>query len=128
MDIKDLEEDLKKEVLGVKTLQELQQVKAKYLGKEGKISRAIANIKNVPPEQRKDYGLRANKLKEYAEELIRQKEEEIKRLELQEKLAKEWMDLSVPLEPAYGTYHPLAQTLKRIEEIFLSMGFSLMEG
>ncbi len=128
MDIKDLEEELKKEVLGVKTLQELQQVKAKYLGKEGKISSAIANIKKVLPEERRDYGLRVNKLKEYAEELIRQKEEEIKRLELQEKLAKEWMDLSVPLEPAYGTYHPLTQTLKRIEEIFLSMGFSLMEG
>ncbi|MCS7196121.1 MAG: phenylalanine--tRNA ligase subunit alpha [Aquificaceae bacterium] len=128
MDIKEVESELSKEVARAETLTELQKVKAKYLGKSGIISQAIASIKDIPQEERREYGQRVNRLKEYAEELIRGKEEEIKRSELQRKLSEEWFDLSVPLEPAVGTLHPITQTLRRIKGILVSMGFSVMEG
>lgn len=128
IDLKSLEEELKGDLHKVESLTQLQAVKAKYIGKSGFITQAIANIKNVPPEERREYGQRVNKLKEYAEELIRKKEEELKKLELEKRLSEEWLDLSVVLEPSFGTYHPLTQTLKRIKDIFISMGFSVMEG
>lgn len=128
IDLKDIEESLREEVSRASSLSQLVQIKAKYLGKKGYITQAIANIRNIPQEERREYGSKINKLKEYAESLIKQREEELKSLELQEKLSKEWLDLSIPIEPAYGTYHPLTQTLNRIREIFLSMGFSVMEG
>ena len=76
----------------------------------------------MPPEERREYGQRVNKLKEYAAELIRKKEEELKKLEREKRLSQEWRDLSVVLEPSLGTYHPQTKTLKRIKDIFVSMG------
>jgi len=128
IDLKGLEEELKEDLHKVESLTQLQGIKAKYIGKSGFITQAIANIKNVPPEERREYGQRVNKLKEYAEELIRKKEEELKKLELEKRLSQEWLDLSVVLEPSFGTYHQLTKTLKRIKDIFVSMGFSVMEG
>jgi len=85
IDLKGLEEELKEDLHKVESLTQLQGIKAKYIGKSGFITQAIANIKNVPPEERREYGQRVNKLKEYAEELIRKKEEELKKLELEKK-------------------------------------------
>ncbi|MFN7065887.1 MAG: phenylalanine--tRNA ligase subunit alpha [Aquificaceae bacterium] len=128
MDIESLGKELREDIGKVLSLQDLQQIKSKYLGREGYITRAIAHIKNLSPEERREYGAKVNQLKEQIEDLIRRKEEDLRRVELQKRLSQEWVDLSIPLEPSYGTYHPLTQALKRIEEIFLSMGFSLMEG
>ncbi|MDW8096154.1 MAG: phenylalanine--tRNA ligase subunit alpha [Aquificaceae bacterium] len=128
IDLKEVEESLKEELQKAESLSQLQQVKAKYLGKNGLITQAIDHIKNLPPEERREYGRRVNQLKEKAEELLREREEDIKKSELQKRLSEEWFDLSVPLEPATGTLHPLSLTLRRIKGIFLSMGFAVMEG
>ena len=128
MHLRGIEEELHRDLSEVKSLSDLQQVKAKYLGKKGLITQAIASIKDLPPEERREYGSRVNKLKEYAERLISQKEEELNREEIQRQLSQEWLDLSIPLEPLQGTYHPITQTLRRIKNIFVSMGFSIMEG
>ena len=68
IDLKGLEEELKEDLHKVESLTQLQGIKAKYIGKSGFITQAIANIKNVPPEERREYGQRVNKLKEYAED------------------------------------------------------------
>ncbi|MFN3265038.1 MAG: phenylalanine--tRNA ligase subunit alpha, partial [Aquificaceae bacterium] len=128
IDFQRLQGELEEEIHRVKDLNELSQLKARYLGKKGFITQAIAHIREVSPEERKEYGSRVNSLKEFAEELFRKKEEELRAFEIERKLSKEWLDLSVPLEPAIGTLHPLTQTLRRIKDIFVSMGFSVMEG
>lgn len=63
IDLKGLEEELKEDLHKVESLTQLQGIKAKYIGKSGFITQAIANIKNVPPEERREYGQRVNKLK-----------------------------------------------------------------
>ncbi len=128
IDFQKVQEELEGSIEAVKDLSQLQQLKAKYLGKSGLITQAIARIKEVPPEERKEYGLRVNRLKEFAEELFKKKEEELKTLEIEKKLSQEWIDLSVPLETELGSLHPITQTMKRIRDIFVSMGFSVMEG
>lgn len=119
-----VEEDLKE----VKSLQKLLEVKAKYIGKEGIITQALKAIREVPQERRKDYGLLINTIKEGVEKLLREKEEELRYLEVEERLKTEWVDMSVPLEPLVGALHPVTQTLRRIKDIFIGMGFSPFEG
>ncbi len=128
IDFQRVQEELEGSIEAVKDLSQLQQLKAKYLGKNGLITQAIARIREVPPEERKEYGLRVNRLKEFAEELFKKKEEELKALEIEKRLSQEWIDLSVPLETELGSLHPITQTMKRIRDIFVSMGFSVMEG
>ncbi|QID33899.1 phenylalanine--tRNA ligase subunit alpha [Pampinifervens florentissimum] len=128
IDFQKVQEELEGSIEAVKDLSQLQQLKAKYLGKNGLITQAIARIREVPPEERKEYGLRVNRLKEFAEELFKKKEEELKALEIEKRLSQEWVDLSVPLETELGSLHPITQTMKRIRDIFVSMGFSVMEG
>ncbi|MEJ7554152.1 MAG: phenylalanine--tRNA ligase subunit alpha [Aquificaceae bacterium] len=128
IDFQRVQEELEGSIEAVKDLSQLQQLKAKYLGKSGLITQAIARIREVPPEERKEYGLRVNRLKEFAEELFKKKEEELKAFEIEKKLSQEWIDLSVPLETELGSLHPITQTMKKIRDIFVSMGFSVMEG
>ncbi len=128
IDFQRVQEELEGSIEAVKDLSQLQQLKAKYLGKNGLITQAIARIREVPPEERKEYGLRVNRLKEFAEELFKKKEEELKALEIEKRLSQEWIDLSVPLETELGSLHPITQTMNRIRDIFVSMGFSVMEG
>lgn len=116
------------ELKKVDSLQKLSEVKAKYLGKEGLINLAIKGIKDLPQEKRKDYGSQLNALKEFLEKLIKEKEEYLKNLEVEKKLSAQWVDMSVPLEGLVGALHPITQTLTRIRDIFVSMGFSVFEG
>ncbi len=128
IDTEEIRLSLEKELSKVESLQELQELKAKYIGKKGIISLAIGDIKKVPLEKRREYGSAVNSLKEYAEKLFKEKEEEIRKRELQERLLKEWVDLSIPLEPKIGAYHPISLTIQRVKDILTSMGFSVAEG
>ncbi len=128
IDLQKIQEELEGSISKISGLNELSELKAKYLGKKGLITQAIARIKDLPSEDRREYGLRVNKLKEFAEELFRKKEEKLKALEIERRLSEEWLDLSVPLEPSVGSLHPITQTMGRIRDIFVSMGFSVMEG
>ncbi len=128
IDFQSLWKDIEDSISRAKDLKDLLQLKSKYLGKNGLITQAIARIKEVPQEERREYGLRVNQLKSLVEEVLRKREEELRDLEVEKRIAQEWLDLSVPLEPEVGTLHPLTQTLRRIRDIFISMGFSVMEG
>ncbi len=127
-DLEEIKSSALGEISSCKDLHELQQVKAKYLGKKGLVSQALKRIKDIPPEERRDYGKRVNALKELIEEEIKKKEEEIRRKELEEKLLREWQDLTLPLENTIGSVHPITLTLERIIEIFRGMGFSVEQG
>ncbi|MFN3813073.1 MAG: phenylalanine--tRNA ligase subunit alpha [Aquificaceae bacterium] len=128
IDEQKVKEEVSKEVASAKNISELSEIRAKYFGKNGVITLAIRGIKDVPQEERKDYGIKVNRLKELVEGLLKSKEEELKSGEYQRVLKAEWVDLSVPLEPSLGTLHPITQTLRRAKEIFVSMGFSVAEG
>ena len=128
MNLEDIREEALKDVNSARSLQELQNVRSKYLGKKGLVSSALKRIKDIPPEERKEFGRKVNELKEFVEDIIQKKEEELKRKELEEKLFREWMDLTVPLRGTAGSLHPITITLERVVNIFRGMGFSVEEG
>jgi phenylalanyl-tRNA synthetase alpha chain len=127
MNLEDLQRQAQEDISKVQSTEELQQVKAKYLGKKGLITLAIKDIANIPPEQRREYGSRLNQIKEFVENLLEEAQERLKNLELERELAGAWEELTVSLPKWVGALHPISQTLERIESIFLSMGFSVEE-
>jgi len=110
-------------------LKELDRIFGKYLGKKGKITILLKNLKSLPKEKRKRRGKELNLLKEFIEKEIEEKAKEIKEKLTAEILKKEKIDITAPgkkISP--GHLHPLTQVQRKVEEIFQSMGFSIVEG
>ncbi len=127
-DLESTRESALKDIESAQSLEELQQVRSKYLGRKGLISSALKKIKEVPPEERKDYGRKVNEIKQLVEEALKKREEELKSKELEKKLSEEWIDLTLPFQNTVGSLHPLTITLERIVNIFRGMGFTVEEG
>mgnify|MGYP001040874894 FL=1 len=128
MNLEEIERQAKEEISKASDIQQLQLIKAKYLGKKGYITLALREITKVPPEQRREYGSRLNQLKEFVENLIRQAEDRIRKEKIAKEIRSSWQELTVSLPKYAGAIHPITQTLQRIQDIFVSMGFSVEEG
>lgn len=128
MNLQEIKEEALREIDSAQSLQELQNLRSKYLGKKGLISLALKGIKDIPPEERREFGRRLNEIKELLEERLEEKEGELKRKELEEKLSREWLDLTVPVPKGVGSLHPITLTLERIVNVFRGMGFEVEEG
>lgn len=110
-------------------LQQLQEVRIKYLGKKGKLTSLLRNLGGVDPAQRPVIGKMVNQLKNELEQVLAQRETELVAKEQTQKLAAESLDITLPgRQPQRGTYHPLTITLNNIKRIFVSMGYQVVEG
>jgi len=129
MNLKLLQNEVKKETKKARDLKDLDQIFQRYLGKKGEISLLLKNLKKLPKEKRKRRGKELNSLKEFIEKEIEEKAKEIKEKLTAEILKKEKIDVTAPgkkISP--GHLHPLTQVQRKVEEIFQSMGFSIVEG
>ena len=127
-EIEELKKGIEADLNAVRSSEELQRVKSKYLGKKGLLTQALKRIKDIPPQQRREYGQGVNQLKTFLENELKKRHETIKKKELESRLRGEWIDLTVPIKPSFGSLHPITQTLDRILGIFVGMGFSVEEG
>ncbi len=122
-------EELKIKLNDVNNLNDLNQLKANYLGKKGLINAKMANMKNLSPEEKKALGQEVNKLKQEAENLFNEKEEEIHKALVAEQLKKETIDVTMPgYKFNLGTIHPLNQTIIDLENLFIGLGYEVAEG
>lgn len=123
----------KTEVAGLTKQADLLNLKAKYLGKQGEISVILASLKDASVEEKKLIGPKANEIKEEIIKLIDAKMAEIEINEINEKLASSKIDISLTDEVLesknhHGGYHPRTLIRQEIENIFLSMGFEVLDG
>ncbi|WP_457622186.1 phenylalanine--tRNA ligase subunit alpha [Persephonella sp.] len=128
-DLKALEEEVKKLIETASDIEKLNEIKINYLGKKGKIKSILKMLGKLSPEERKEIGQLANRIKDYLEESIREKTELLKKKALEEELKKNKIDLSLPSHwIESGSSHPVISTLIEISQTFISMGFSVAEG
>lgn len=122
--IEKLKEEIQKVVAS--SLEEVEQLRIKYLSKKGSISALMADFRNVPAEQKKEVGRRVNELKTLAQEKIAAlKESYASRGENEV----EELDLTRTASPIeLGTRHPLSIVKNEILKIFEGMGFTIAEG
>lgn len=128
-----MSEDLKTsylaELQAVTTLQELAQLKAKYLGKKGVVTLQLKTLGALSAEERPLAGKRINELKEAVESLSDAKEAELTHQELAKRLASESIDITLPgRTTGIGRAHPISTVLNEIIDIFVRLGFSVEEG
>ncbi|MCX8074834.1 MAG: phenylalanine--tRNA ligase subunit alpha [Clostridia bacterium] len=111
-------------------MEELDQVRVKYLGKKGELTNVLKSLSNLSQEQRPVVGSLANELREKLEDLIEKKGHMLKNIEIDNKLKNEKIDISISknISKAYGHSHPFTIVLDDIKEIFMGMGYSIAEG
>ena len=116
-------------ILGCADYYALEQVKARYLGKQGVLSGLLKSLGQMPAEERKNAGARINEAKAALEAALRERREVLAAAELERRLAQEALDISLPGRGiGRGARHPVSQTLARIEALFHSLGFGVADG
>jgi phenylalanyl-tRNA synthetase alpha chain len=111
------------------TQADLDQAKARYLGKSGSLSEQLKMLGTLPPEQRKEAGARINRLKEAVESALQSRRKAIQEADLARQLSQEAIDVTLPGRGVgMGGLHPVTRTLQRIETLFSSLGFAAAEG
>ena len=113
----------------VKDIQELDALRVKYLGKKGELTAILKQMGSLSAEERPVIGQLANEIRGKIEEAISVKTAELKGAAVEQKLASEKIDVTMPGERSeMGKKHPLDAVLDEIKEIFLGMGFDIAEG
>ncbi len=113
----------------VKSMPELEQVKAKYLGKSGSLTEQLKMLASLTADEKKTAGAAINQVKVQVEALINDAKVRIAKSELDAKLAAESIDVTLPGRTAgAGGLHPVTRALERIEALFATMGFAVADG
>jgi phenylalanyl-tRNA synthetase alpha chain len=110
-------------------ISEINQIKTDLFGKNGLISLQFKKIGTIPDSDRKKFASDLNIIKDELQDLINSKTKEIEIIEINEKLEKEKIDITLPERPfVRGKIHPVSQTIDEISSIFSEIGFSVEEG
>ena len=125
--------EIKKEVLSrlnmVRDLKDIEKLRVEYLGRKGSVTLLLKKLGTLSPEERPKAGQLLNQTKREIEELLDIKTTEVEKLEKNKELRGESVDITLPGKKLdRGGHHPITLVLKRIEEIFLGLGFKIEEG
>ncbi len=108
---------------------ELENAKARHLGKEGSLTGLLKGLGKLSAEERPAAGARINQVKQQIETALNARREAIQQRALNAKLASESLDVTLPGRGAgVGGLHPVTRTLERIETLFHSIGYAVAEG
>jgi len=111
------------------SLVELDEVRVHYLGKKGLITGQLKQLGKLPPEDRRNAGQEINKAKQALLAAIDEKKLELEEQALNFRLESERLDITLPGRTMEaGSLHPVTRTAKRIEEIFMQLGFGVEIG
>ena len=125
-EIKNLLASDKNSVTDIKNLNDL---KVKYLGKRGIITELNSEIKNIPNEEKKEFGQKVNELRNIFNEFFDSKKQEFETILLNEKLNSEAIDISLPsTKVVTGAPNILEKLIEEVEEVFMSMGYDVVDG
>ena len=128
-DIKKIKEEYLSKLKSKIDISQVNQIKTDLFGKNGLISSQFKNIGSVVEAERKKFAADLNSIKDELQDLINSKVNEIETAEINEKLAKEIVDITLPERSfVQGKIHPVSQTIDEISSIFSEIGFSIEEG
>ena len=108
---------------------QLDQVKARFLGKSGSLTERLKSLGKLPPEDRRTAGAEINRAKSAVEAALEARRETLRAERLNAQLASEALDVTLPGRGnGQGGLHPVTRTLERIEALFASLGFIVADG
>lgn len=114
---------------GASNLEAIEAARVEALGRKGKLSEISKDMGKLPPEERKRIGALLNSVKQDLERRIEARKESLESAVLDTRLDSEWIDLTAPAPgPRPGSLHPVTQVQREIEELFVSLGFTVLDG
>lgn len=127
--LKKLQKEAQEALKKASTLEALQDLEVKFLGRKGELTSLLRGLKDLPENERKEFGQEANKAKTALQELADQKRQDLEGAALDSKLKDGSFDITEPgIKPEVGHIHPLSKVQWEVENIFSQMGFSIMDG
>src|SRR3989338_1156798 len=123
--IHDIEAEARQRLAQIKSPEELESFRVDYLGKKGKLTRLMEQLKGLTGDERKSFGIEVNGLKEFLQEAIQSRKTNQAPYSSPALL----FDETLPgIPPALGGIHPLTRTIREISRIFERLGFERVDG
>ncbi|MGM9521534.1 MAG: phenylalanine--tRNA ligase subunit alpha [Oscillospiraceae bacterium] len=127
--LKQIRDEALEKLAEVNSSAELEELRVKYLGKKGEMTAILKQMGKLPPEERPTMGSLANEVRTAIEERIASAKSEIEEKALEMRLKAETLDVTIPGEkPEMGHKHPMYIALDEVKDIFVGMGFEILEG
>ena len=129
INLSDLLNDALNEIQECKTLNNLEKIRVKYLGKKGQITSQLKKLGSMKVDQKPSFGQEINKIKNQIEAKVKAKKIELKKSSIARNIATQSIDITLPGRKSLtGSIHPITTTLSDIENIFLNAGFLVEDG
>jgi phenylalanyl-tRNA synthetase alpha chain len=108
----------------------LEDVRIQYLGRKAELPNLLRNVAELPPSERAATGKAANEARKALEAAIEQRANQLAATELERRLERDRVDITLPADPAaqIGRLHLITQTRREIEDVFIGLGFNVAEG
>ena len=108
---------------------QLEQLRVRYLGKKGELTNLLKQMGQLPPDQRPAMGQLANEVRAALEAALERRAQALEEQALEQRLAAEAVDVTIPGKPPrLGHRHPMSIALGEIEQVFVGMGFTVLDG
>jgi phenylalanyl-tRNA synthetase alpha chain len=110
--------------------QALQAARIRYLGRKAELPNLLRNVAQLPPAERATTGKAANLARQALEAQIDRREQQLAAQELERRLTEDRVDVTLPADPlpALGRLHLMTTTRREIEDVFIGLGFNVVEG
>jgi phenylalanyl-tRNA synthetase alpha chain len=123
VDVPALEAEAQSAIAGASTTDELEQARVRFLGRKSELKQALRNVRD------RETGMTLNAVRERIEESLATREAALARAELDETLTRERLDVTLPGERVRrGRLHPLTQVRRDVEDVFLGLGYEIVDG
>ena len=118
------------EIESADTAASLEELRVRHLGRKAELPNLLRGVAQLPPEERGAVGKRANEVRRSLEALIEQRAADLESKELDARLATDTVDMTLPGTPPQpvGRLHLITQTRREIEDVFIGLGFDIVEG
>ena len=127
--LEEISKKTKERIDNVKDMQSLNDLRVKVLGKKGELTEILRGMKDLTAEERPVIGNLVNKVKSDIEASIEKAEKILKQKELERKLEEEKIDITLPSSKIKrGSKHPINRTIEQIQDLFVSMGYDVVDG
>jgi len=128
--IAELRAQAEAEIGAAPSTEALEELRVRYLGRKAELPRMLRGVAELEPERRGEVGKAANEARQTLERQIEERATELSAGELEQRLAEDRVDVTLPGAPPQpiGGLHVLTSTRRELEDIFLGLGFTVMEG
>src|SRR3954465_9312186 len=126
----DLRSEAESAIGAAGSAEQLEELRVRYLGRKAELTQALRSIGELPPQERGPVGKGANEVKQALERLLAERTERLDAAELDTRLAGDRIDVTLPGDPPLpvGHLHLISHIRREMEDVFVGLGFAVMEG